>query len=75
MRTTLNEILTLGEAAERLRVSQRTTSRLIKAGELRASRAGHQWRIAEADIEAYLSERANRPPSERDSGEQLVAFA
>lgn len=50
----MEDLLTLAEAAEALRVSQATVRRLIDGGELRAVRVGRLWRVPKAALEAYL---------------------
>ena len=50
-------LLTVGEVADVMRVSNMTVYRLIKAGELRAIRVGKNYRIRRDDVERYLSER------------------
>lgn len=50
--------LTVAEVAAAMRVSTMTVYRLIKGGELRAVRVGHNYRIREADLEHYLSDRS-----------------
>jgi excisionase family DNA binding protein len=57
MATSRPRFLTPAEVAELLRVSPMTVYRLIKAGELRAARIGKSYRIAEADVDAYLQAR------------------
>ena len=51
-------LLTVGEVAAAMRVSNMTVYRLIKAGELSAVRVGHNYRIREGDVERYLTERS-----------------
>ena len=51
------ELLTVGEVAQLMRVSNMTVYRLIKAGQLGAIRVGKNYRIRRRDIEAYLSMR------------------
>ena len=51
-------LLTVGEVAAAMRVSNMTVYRLIKAGELAAVRVGHNYRIREGDVERYLTERS-----------------
>lgn len=51
-------LLTVGEVAAVMRVSNMTVYRLIKDGELAAIRVGKNYRIRESDVERYLSERA-----------------
>ena len=51
------QLLTVGEVAQLMRVSNMTVYRLIKAGQLGAIRVGKNYRIRRRDVEAYLSER------------------
>ncbi len=55
-------MLTVEEVARRLATSEETIRRWLRSGRLRgvrlgATRAG--WRVSEADLAAFLSERAN----------------
>jgi excisionase family DNA binding protein len=56
------EVLTIPQAADRLKVSRNTVYRLISAGELPAVTVGSVQRIAEADLQAYI-ERNTRVAS------------
>ena len=49
-----DEILTVQEVAERLKVSQATVWRWCQSGKLPAFRVGQQWRIREADLAALI---------------------
>jgi excisionase family DNA binding protein len=49
--------LTVQEVADLMRVSSMTVYRLIKAGDLPAVRVGRSFRVAEADVDAYLASR------------------
>ena len=51
-------LLTVGEVAAAMRVSNMTVYRLIKAGDLRAVRVGHSYRIRRAEVDRYLGERS-----------------
>jgi excisionase family DNA binding protein len=51
-------LLTVGEVAQIMRVSNMTVYRLIKAGQLAAIRVGKNYRIRRRDIDRYLAERA-----------------
>ena len=53
-------LLTVGEVASWMRVSNMTVYRLIKSGQLPAVRVGKNYRIRESDIDRYLSERSVR---------------
>ncbi|MBI4475968.1 MAG: helix-turn-helix domain-containing protein [Acidobacteria bacterium] len=52
--TNTSPFLTLGEVLRYLRVNARTVYRLIRSGELPATRVGRQWRIRESDLEQWL---------------------
>jgi len=53
-------LFTVSEVADAMRVSNMTVYRLIKSGELPALRVGKGYRIFEADLERFLSERSVR---------------
>jgi len=56
-----DRLLTVGEVADLMRVSNMTVYRLIKSGSLAAIRVGKNYRIRESDVDRYLSDRAVRP--------------
>lgn len=51
-------LLTVGEVAAIMRVSNMTIYRLIKSGQLAAIRVGKNYRVRRSDIERYLTDRA-----------------
>lgn len=51
-------LLTVGEVATLMRVSNMTVYRLIKAGQLSAIRVGKNYRIRRSDMDRYLTERS-----------------
>lgn len=51
-------LLTVGEVATLMRVSNMTVYRLIKAGQLAAIRVGKNYRIRRGDVDRYLTERS-----------------
>lgn len=53
-------LLTVGEVANLMRVSNMTVYRLIKSGQLSAVRVGKNYRIRRGDVDRYLSDRAVR---------------
>jgi excisionase family DNA binding protein len=53
-----DRLLTVGEVAGTMRVSNMTVYRLIKAGQLAAIRVGKNYRIRESDVNKYLSDRS-----------------
>ena len=50
-----DEVLTVDETAEYLRVHYQTVYSLIRQKKLKAARVGRQYRIKKEDIEEYLS--------------------
>ena len=50
-----DRLLTVGEVAGTMRVSNMTVYRLIKSGQLPAFRVGKNYRIREHDLEAFLA--------------------
>ncbi len=50
-------LLTVGEVATMMRVSNMTVYRLIKSGQLSAIRVGKNYRIRRGDVERYLTDR------------------
>lgn len=55
--STRNRFLTVAEVAQMMRVSTMTVYRLVKAGELAATRVGKSYRIAEHDVDQFLARR------------------
>jgi excisionase family DNA binding protein len=53
-------LLTVGEVAGIMRVSNMTVYRLIKSGQLAAIRVGKNYRIRRVDVDKYLTDRAVR---------------
>jgi excisionase family DNA binding protein len=60
-----DRLLTVGEVAATMRVSNMTVYRLIKAGQLAAIRVGKNYRIRESDVNRYLSDRSVRVEGEQ----------
>jgi excisionase family DNA binding protein len=59
-------LLTVGEVASLMRVSNMTVYRLIKAGQLPAIRVGKNYRIRHSDMDRYLEDRAVRVEEKDD---------
>lgn len=57
-------LLTVGEVANLMRVSNMTVYRLIKAGQLSAIRVGKNYRIRRTDVDRYLTERSVNTPED-----------
>jgi excisionase family DNA binding protein len=52
--------LSITKISRVLDVSENTARRLIKSGQIRASRVGQQWRVQPGDLENYLAEHSNQ---------------
>jgi len=53
-----DRLLTVGEVAATMAVSNMTVYRLIKSGQLAAIRVGKNYRIRESEVDRYLSDRS-----------------
>jgi excisionase family DNA binding protein len=49
-----DRLLTLGEAAEILRLNPRTVRAYVKRGEIEARIIGRRWRFRRADLDAFF---------------------
>ena len=56
----ISSLLTIAEAAERLRVNPKTLRRWIAGGDLAAYRVGRQWRITEDQLTQFLRAQCAR---------------
>jgi excisionase family DNA binding protein len=55
-----DELLTVSQAADYLKLSEKTVRRLISSQKLLAAKVGDRsWRIKESNIEAYLQANTN----------------
>jgi excisionase family DNA binding protein len=59
---TAEHFLTLTEAAEVLRLSERTVRKYVKSREIRGKLIGKRWRFRRADLDAFFE----NAPSEWD---------
>lgn len=57
----MNEVLTLWEVADFLKIHRSTVYRLVKRGELPAFRVGTDWRFNRVSIEEWLRSRMQVP--------------
>lgn len=58
----MQSLLSIGEAAQTLAVSERTVARLCAKGDLPAYRVGRQWRIGREDFLRWLRQNRVIPP-------------
>jgi excisionase family DNA binding protein len=50
----MDDLITLEEVADYLRVTRKTIYRLLEKGEIPARRVGHQWRFDKPSIDSWL---------------------
>jgi len=67
-----DEILTVYETADYLKLSDKTIRRLISDNSLVASKIGSTWRIRKTDIDEYLKTTTNRHRSDAQCKEQSI---
>ena len=58
-----NAIMTIGEVADYLKVTERTIYRLAGAKKIPSFKVGGSWRFSKADIDAWIKKQ-----SEQDQG-------
>ena len=54
-----DEILTIKEVADFLKVNERTVYRLASSKKIPAFKVGNAWRFKKADIEAWILKQTN----------------
>ncbi len=57
----MDQLLTVAEVADLLRVSTMTVYRLIRSGDLPAVRVGRNYRVRRADLDEYLEQQVVQP--------------
>ena len=55
-----DEILTLKEVAEYLRLAEKTAYRLAQNGKLPGFKVGGSWRFKRKDIESWIEQQKNK---------------
>jgi len=56
-----DEILTLKEVAEYLKLAEKTAYRLAAEGKLPGFKVGGSWRFKQQDVAAWIEEKKNSP--------------
>lgn len=62
-----DEILTLPEVAQLLKVAEKTVYTMAQKGELPAFKVGGQWRFRRTDLDAWIDAKTRRAAGEEDS--------
>ena len=73
-----DDILTIPEVAELLRIAEKTVYTLAQRAEIPAFKVGGQWRFSRGAIQAWISERSrtgHHPSGESTSGSASYAPA
>jgi excisionase family DNA binding protein len=55
-----DEILTVGEVAQLLKVAEKTVYTMAQKGDLPAFKVGGQWRFRRTDLDSWIDERTGR---------------
>lgn len=63
------DILTIREVADYLKVTERTLYRLVQNGKLPAFKVGNSWRFRREDLERWISEQSRSGEGGRDGDE------
>jgi excisionase family DNA binding protein len=64
-----DEILTLPEVAQLLKVADKTVYTMAQKGEIPAFKVRGQWRFKRADIDRWIEERKSASRADHDEGE------
>ena len=56
-----DKLWTPPQVAERLQINERTVTQWLRKGHLRGFKIGKEWRVAQADLQAFLEKSANIP--------------
>jgi excisionase family DNA binding protein len=62
-----DEILTLPEVAQLLKVAEKTVYTMAQKGQLPAFKVGGQWRFRRADLDAWIDAKTRRAAGEEES--------
>ncbi|WP_086134582.1 methylation-associated defense system helix-turn-helix domain-containing protein MAD1 [Methylocaldum sp. SAD2] len=65
-----DEILTINEVAEYLKVNERTIYRLAANGEIPAFKVGNSWRFKRAELEAWIAAKQSDRRATGAEGDQ-----
>ena len=58
-RVMTDDIMTIKELAEYLKLNEKTAYRLVSEGEIPGFKVGGSWRFRKSDIETWISEQKN----------------
>lgn len=55
-----SKLLTVKDAAEEIKMSEKFVRDMLRRAQLRGSKLGSDWRIRPEDLDAFVARRANR---------------
>lgn len=61
-----DELLTVKQIEERLKVSERTVFNLMKRKEIQGFKVGKSWRFASSNIDAYIERQKGKAQREEN---------
>ena len=64
------DILTIKEVAEYLKVTERTLYRPAQEGKIPAFKVGASWRFRRSDLDTWMDEQCSRPSVAPSPGQQ-----
>lgn len=67
VRLVSDEILTLPEIAQLLKVAEKTVYTMAQKGEIPAFKVGGQWRFRRVDLNAWIDRKTRRAAREEES--------
>ncbi len=63
------ELLTVSEAATRLKIHEGTLRRMLQAGEIKGMKFGaREWRIPDRELQGFIDAKMGRKPTEEKRG-------
>lgn len=65
-----DEILTLPEVAQLLKVAEKTVYTMAQKGELPAFKVGGQWRFRRADLDSWIDAKTRRADGQVEGSEK-----
>jgi excisionase family DNA binding protein len=60
----MNEILTVPEIADHLKVNEKTVYRLLNTSTIRGFKVGNQWRVLKDDLLKFINRSMNKVDGE-----------
>ncbi|MAD65535.1 helix-turn-helix domain-containing protein [Haliea sp.] len=65
-----DQVLTIKDVADYLKVNERTIYRLAASGELPGFKVGNSWRFKQSELEQYITAQHNRNTPHKSSADK-----